>query len=142
MTNLTLLKLKTLVIVAGLVYASACAAGGEKHQVDAFTRDLDETVATMIEAIKTGENFEGINKAGTIFEAKKGDLTTSFLAAKEVAESENSEEMKKILRENIEKNRRILALAVMNNRAKLVGEKAAARNIQSVLDDLPSIFKI
>lgn len=142
MTNTILSKFKTMLIIAGLVYTSACAAGGERHQVDAFTNEMDATVAEMIETIKSGEDSDGIAKAGEIFAAKKDELTKAFVSAKELANKENSDEMRKILRENIDRNRRILALAVMKNRAKLVGEKAAAATIQNVLDDLPSIFKI
>lgn len=134
--------MKNLPLIALLMFCIALGACNKDADVEAFITEFDATTNEMVAKINNTPTSAGIDEAQKVFEAKKPALKAKLDIFKGAKEMQVSEAMQKKLKNCAEKNGNALGAAVMNNRAKFVGDKAAMEKFQNMMKDYAAIFQM
>lgn len=134
--------MKNLTLMALLVCCIALGACNKDAEVEAFITEFDTTTSEMVAKINDNPSSAGIDEAQKVFESKKSSLKAKFDTFKNAREAQVSEAVQKKLMESADKNGKALGSAVLNNRAKFVGDKDAMKKFQSLMEDYAQTFKL
>lgn len=129
-------------LIALLIVCIALGACNKDSDVQAFITEIDATTSEMVAKINNTPTSAGIDEAQKVFESKKPLLKAKFDTFKDAKKMQVSEAMQKKLIDCAEKNGKALAAAIMNNRAKLVGDKEAMEKFQNMMKDYASTFQM
>lgn len=134
--------MKKIPLTALLFCCIALGACNKDSDVEAFIAEFDATTSEMVAKINDTPTSAGIDEAQKVFEAKKPVLKAKLDSFKGAKEMQVSEAMQKKLKNCAEKNGNALGAAIMNNRAKFVGDKDAMEKFQNMMKDYASTFQI